>query len=152
MSKYTNLLKDPRWQKKRLEIMSRDQFKCTKCEDETEMLVVHHKYYDKARMPWEYPDKSLLTLCSSCHSQYHKDEREIIEGIIDNFKRSDFSLTDIWSLSNYMKRIDFIQPDERFISALKVILDDKENQQLIMDYFDGLPLSTKIELSLITQS
>jgi 5-methylcytosine-specific restriction endonuclease McrA len=30
---YSELLKSPKWQKKRLEIMSRDKFTCKKCGD-----------------------------------------------------------------------------------------------------------------------
>jgi len=61
-------LKDPRWQKKRLEIMNRDRFECICCgEDKGLQLHVHHTYYGKGKAPWEYPDDSLETLCEECH-------------------------------------------------------------------------------------
>ena len=66
--------KDPRWQKKRLEIMERDGFQCRECGDEDKTLNVHHRYYITGRKPWEYPDWSLTTLCYTCHDQHHKDE------------------------------------------------------------------------------
>ena len=62
---------DPRWQKKRLEIMQRDEFKCTECGDEQSTLHVHHLYYVKNREAWDYPAFSLTTLCESCHSTAH---------------------------------------------------------------------------------
>lgn len=38
---YYEQLKDPRWQKKRLEIMNRANFKCEECGDSENMLSVH---------------------------------------------------------------------------------------------------------------
>lgn len=70
--KYADKLKDPRWQKRRLEIMGRDHFKCCDCEAEDKTLAVHHLYYVSGREPWEYPDWSLSTLCESCHKQGHE--------------------------------------------------------------------------------
>lgn len=64
---YSELLKDPRWQQKRLEIMSRDGFTCLCCGDKTHTLHVHHRYYISGRMPWEYPDFCFQTLCNDCH-------------------------------------------------------------------------------------
>ena len=49
---YQELLKDPRWQKKRLEIMEEHNFKCENCGDETETLNIHHGYYAKDCDPW----------------------------------------------------------------------------------------------------
>lgn len=68
---YSELLKDPRWQKKRLEIMQRDGFACALCMDEKSTLHVHHKKYINGRAPWEYEDKFLITLCDSCHEKQH---------------------------------------------------------------------------------
>lgn len=43
--KYSEQLKHPKWQKKRLEILKRDKWKCKKCKDDTTTLNVHHKEY-----------------------------------------------------------------------------------------------------------
>lgn len=70
---YFELLKDPRWQRKRLEIMERDNFTCQECEDTEATLNVHHKAYAFKKMaPWEYPDDWLITLCEGCH-EYRSD-------------------------------------------------------------------------------
>ncbi len=37
-------------------------------------LHVHHTYYQHNKMPWEYPDESLQTLCINCHIQLHKEQ------------------------------------------------------------------------------
>lgn len=60
--------KDPRWQKKRLEILQRDNFTCIMCNDSESLLHVHHEEYIKNRKPWEYENDKLTTLCEDCHS------------------------------------------------------------------------------------
>lgn len=65
---YAKKLRDPRWQKKRLEILSRDHFTCNICADtETELHIHHKQYYDNYE-PWEYDDEDLVTLCKHCHA------------------------------------------------------------------------------------
>lgn len=71
MKTYSEKLKDPRWQKRRLEIMSRDNFKCCDCEESDKMLSVHHAYYVSGRDPWNYPEWALQTLCNECHKDRH---------------------------------------------------------------------------------
>jgi 5-methylcytosine-specific restriction endonuclease McrA len=36
-------------------------------------LHVHHKYYQKGRNPWEYPNEALTTLCWHCHEELHEN-------------------------------------------------------------------------------
>ncbi len=62
---YTEKLKDPRWQKKRLEILERDNWACKKCFDKKTTLHVHHKKYNGN--PWDSDDNDLITLCKNCH-------------------------------------------------------------------------------------
>jgi phage terminase large subunit GpA-like protein len=63
--KYSEKLKDVRWQKLRLEILQRDEWACQRCGDEKSTLHVHHKQYHGD--PWDAPAESLETLCESCH-------------------------------------------------------------------------------------
>lgn len=65
---YSEKLKDPRWQKKRLEVMQRDGFKCVACGDGDSTLNVHHRYYISGRNPWNYESDTLITLCEGCHT------------------------------------------------------------------------------------
>lgn len=69
---YSDLLKDPRWQKKRLEILSSDLWRCRECESKDKTLNVHHLYYIKGNAPWDYPNNALITLCENCHQEAHK--------------------------------------------------------------------------------
>jgi len=67
---YQEQYKDPRWQKKRLEIMKRDEFQCQSCGDKEATLNIHHAIpYKKDKFVWEYEDSDLLTLCEGCHTQ-----------------------------------------------------------------------------------
>lgn len=68
---YSERLKDPRWQKKRLQIMERDGFKCRLCTDTETTLNVHHIFYERGFEPWDYPDSSLFTVCEPCHKELH---------------------------------------------------------------------------------
>lgn len=66
---YSDLLRDPRWQRKRLEVMERADFTCEDCGDTTTTLNVHHTFYAKGRKPWEYELDTLKCLCESCHER-----------------------------------------------------------------------------------
>lgn len=66
---YAEKLRDPRWQKKRLQVFERDDFTCQGCADKERTLTVHHCYYQPKTQPWEYRDDSLVTLCDSCHNE-----------------------------------------------------------------------------------
>lgn len=77
---YLQKLQDPRWQKKRLEILKRDSFKCRDCGSEEKTLHVHHSLYQKGD-PWETHENFLRTCCADCHTQRQVIEREIREYI-----------------------------------------------------------------------
>lgn len=64
---YSEKLKDPRWQKKRLVILERDEFTCQSCFDSESTLNIHHKVYNKGKDPWDIDDCCLITLCEHCH-------------------------------------------------------------------------------------
>ena len=70
---YKEKLLDPRWQKKRLEILSRDEFACQMCGDAKSTLHVHHILYNNN--PWDIDDDKLITYCQHCHQfiEFSKD-------------------------------------------------------------------------------
>jgi hypothetical protein len=69
MSTYSDKLKDPRWQKKRLQILEEQKWKCIKCKDENTTLHVHHITYKRGNEPWDYPNSNLMCLCKDCHKE-----------------------------------------------------------------------------------
>lgn len=96
---YLAKLRDPRWQRKRLEIMNRDGFSCQSCFDTESTLSVHHRFYDRGKDPWEYPDEALVTLCQECHEidhQYENAPADLIRSLrFAGFLNSD--INDLWA-------------------------------------------------------
>ena len=91
-SEYSKLLLDPNWQKKRLEIMQRDNFKCCLCGDDKTTLNVHHIKYGYNTNPWNYPNDNFITLCQDCHQLKHDLENwecnnDIVFDKLSIFKR-----------------------------------------------------------------
>jgi hypothetical protein len=70
---YSEKLRDPRWQRKRLAVMERDNFTCRDCSATDQPLHVHHCYYAKGG-PWDTEDQLLLTLCADCHERRAEPE------------------------------------------------------------------------------
>ena len=71
MANYFMQRLDPRWQRRRLEIMERDNFTCTSCGRSNITLNVHHKQYISGHDYWDYQDSDLTTLCQECHKKQH---------------------------------------------------------------------------------
>mgnify|MGYP001454581542 CR=1 FL=1 len=88
---YLEKLKDPRWQKKRLEILNRDNWRCRACEADDEELHVHHISYITDD-PWDEDNDNLVTLCSECHKTWHTIydtglHPEYVYGIVDLYTK-----------------------------------------------------------------
>ena len=82
-STYSKKLLDPRWQRKRTEILQRDNFTCVNCGNDKETLHVHHlKYY---KNPWDVSNDFLETLCESCHRNEHFKDEKVIEDVFIDF-------------------------------------------------------------------
>lgn len=68
---YRKLLENPKWKIKAQFIRKRDNHKCCSCGKKSHRLQVHHTIYIKGLMPWEYDNKTLVSLCSVCHKKEH---------------------------------------------------------------------------------
>ena len=66
-TKYAKKYLDPRWQKKRLEVLDWYGWNCQMCGDGDSTLHVHHRYYRWGNDPWDYPNEALAVLCEKCH-------------------------------------------------------------------------------------
>ena len=75
---YFEKLKDPRWQKKRLEVLESNEWRCERCMDAESTLHVHHRQYFKGREPWDYEVGQLSALCEECHAATHEDEDKLL--------------------------------------------------------------------------
>lgn len=99
---YWEKLRDPRWQKKRLEIMEIHDFQCELCQSENSPLNVHHKVYFKNKEPWEYKNHQLSCLCESCHQIEHGLDEKFKDLISLAEIDGPFSKTDVyWLLSGF---------------------------------------------------
>ena len=110
--KYSDKLKDPRWQKKRLEIMDKAGFKCSSCGNSKDTLNVHHTVYIKNRYVWDYPDEYLRCVCDQCHSFYHLLTQRIatMVGLMD-LERLSFVVGSMLNVSGLMdknKQVQFL--------------------------------------------
>lgn len=98
---YSDKLKDPRWQKKRLEILERDGWKCSMCGDADSTLTIHHKYYIYNREPWEYSNETLITLCLDCHES-ETERKYIISDFAKVLLSMGFTNMDLEELLDYI--------------------------------------------------
>ena len=126
---YKEQYKHPKWQKRRLQILERDNFTCKKCGDTETTLHVHHLIYYKGRTVWNYIDFDLITLCEHCHVQ--------IENIKPNkadFKKIKIYKSNGWVAKNY---IMFVVVG----NVMSVEIFDKEDSFITGFNFHGYELS-----------
>ncbi len=113
---YSEKLKNPKWQRKRLEILERDDFKCVYCNDQETELQIHHLKYTE--QPWKSPNKDLITLCKHCHHVVSKDNNlKEVHSIIKNLYDKDgiISLTVKFKIDdNYQIGVYDISKDKCF--------------------------------------
>lgn len=127
MSKYSELLRDPRWQKKRLEILQRDDWHCQRCGAKDQTLHVHHCYYGKGKKPWEYENTSLLTLCLDCHEDESVNfSNADLSPFIQDLASFGLTQSDIEGLSMSIWQGKFIPPRRDLINLLTTIFTYKE--------------------------
>lgn len=114
-TEYSTKLKDPRWQKKRLEIFERDGWECQLCGDKDSTLVVHHRDYLRDKEPWDYPNSLLVTLCEDCHA-IEADRSEIEQSIIHDL-RAKFYTNDLSILEDGFEKLPDCDPSESWMIA-----------------------------------
>lgn len=104
---YSKKLRDPRWQRKRLEIMERDSFTCQSCYDNESTLNVHHTYYEYGNDPWDYPEGSLITLCERCHEIETKDGKHYKDYLVRQLCTKGFLSGHMHAFANIIAASDF---------------------------------------------
>ena len=108
MSQYAEWLKHPLWQRKRLEILQRDEFCCTRCNADEKTLHVHHGYYARGLKPWESEEETLYTLCEECH------ERE--QALLDRIQRRLGALGDhLETVLGFLDSLSAEHPSQAFV-------------------------------------
>jgi len=125
---YFEKLKHPKWQKKRLEILQRDDFTCVLCGEKEVTLHVHHVSYKYGYEPWDYPDNKLKTLCEYCHKREHSFGDAVLEEVKDGLKNGKFLYGHLVVMT-YLYEID---PDYRkMVDEKTKTLISNANQQYL---------------------
>lgn len=111
---YKEQIKSPKWQKRRLEIMEKDNFTCQLCGDTETMLNVHHLSYHRDRNIWEYEDWELMTLCENCHKDEHSSLDDL-NSYVESIKSRGVTMREIIALLNAIE-VDLYLGHDRVIS------------------------------------
>ncbi len=117
---YQELLRDPLWQRRKSEILNRDNFTCTACGNKEKTLHVHHIEYWSGRKPWEYPDDMLVTLCEDCHEKEH-DREKLETNLAQALKSKGFLVSDLFAFGTLLYH------DKTFCETLLKTLRDFQN-------------------------
>lgn len=119
---YKDKLLDPRWQRKKNDILQRDAYTCQnkKCNCTTRTLHVHHLDYIGSIEPWDYPNDMLITLCSDCHAK--EDGRpELEKNLANTLRLKGFLFSDLLAFSSK------IDTDILFTKTLLKVLREFQN-------------------------
>jgi len=127
MSEYSKKFKDPRWQKRRLEVLEKYGFECVNCGDDQNTLHVHHTHYIKGRNPWEYSDDELIVFCDKCHKAWH-DAKRIIDEAVGGIHIAE----DLIRIAGYAMAMND-GPSEKWLS------DDRTKKIGFSDFFRTTP-------------
>jgi len=133
--KYSEKLKDPRWQKLRLQILERDEWICQRCFNGESTLHVHHMVYTRGRDPWEYSCDSLITLCEECHNVEHELMEYSITELINSIKEKGFLSSDINNIASGFRQLKFAHGVVRCSETIAFALGNKEIMELIYDKY-----------------
>jgi len=134
---YADLLKDPRWQKRRLEILNRDNFTCQYCGADYMTLHVHHKAYSKEFMePWNYSDRALTTLCENCHKDAHNGMDEALDLLKEAIKIAGMLPKDIKEIAEGFINMDLQHAPEVMATSIKdTLLDYDLQEKMLINFF-----------------
>ena len=144
MSKYSEKLKDPRWQKKRLEILERDKWTCQLCFDKESTLMVHHLNYNKGKNPWDYPNSGLTTLCQECHQEEHEFRYGQEQALLGALRINGFFSEDLNLLAIAFYEIkDGYLPAVTASALYQTLRDEKLYKEMMDNYFISLKKEEK---------
>jgi len=74
---YLSKLQSPQWQKTRLKVLQRAEWRCQTCGEDLKPLTVHHGFYRYGVEPWDLPEDTLWCLCQDCHEEFQRDLLEL---------------------------------------------------------------------------
>src|SRR5688572_8092639 len=115
---YSDKLKNPLWQKKRLRIFERDDWTCFCCGRQTETLHVHHLFYLPDLNPWEYDDNFLITYCEYCHNTEHLIGNDLDDCLVELIRSKPLFITAVARLCILIeKHPPFLKNIKEFLNS-----------------------------------
>ncbi len=132
---YSEKLKDPRWQRKRLEVLHRDDFSCQKCGETKETLHVHHRRYIQGHEPWEYSDRDLVTLCELCHETETEIWPEAL-GIIEDVVRELWWADGVCEIASALHASGYIENSEAVPHMLYIMFQTAYGEKMRAVYWE----------------
>lgn len=130
----SELYKDPRWQKKRLEILEYNKWTCESCHSTENTLNVHHKYYEENKKPWDYEDEAFTVLCNKCHKEEHSLKNSADKKLIECFRKNGFNSKDLIYLSEILSEDVFDYCPMVFCESLKYA---KSNHKILDCFYES---------------
>lgn len=131
---YSEKLKNPKWQKLRLQIFERDKWTCRCCGNTSKTLHAHHKHYFHGTEPWDYPPEALVTLCEDCH-EIEFNRTEIERHLITTLRDRDFFVKDIIALSLLFKYMPITSSIPNILLATQKVLGNEKRQKDLVEKF-----------------
>jgi len=130
---YNSQYLDPRWQKKRLKILERDDWRCQICGNDEITLHVHHRLYIQNKSIWDYPDHLLITLCESCHES-EKEMKDYLN-CLNNVLKTRFFAGEIHSIYCGFGLMPMLEPPEFQASAIEWFLSQENCIRFMNDLY-----------------
>lgn len=132
---YQKKLLDPRWQKKRLEILDRDNWSCQSCCDNKKTLHVHHCAYQSID-PWDIENKHLITICEDCHKIETEKIKTMAIPVFRLLLKFGFLAKDFdWFLEKDFNNLELLHLQEVVLSAWFEALNNPKTQKYIIDEY-----------------
>lgn len=133
---YQEKLKDPRWQRKRLKILERDDFQCQRCCEVKNTLHVHHLKYEGSN-PWDTPDEYLQTLCENCHKEETENGSISAKELVNTIRSKGFLHDDLIELAEGFNKMEMVHVSGVVACALSYLLSNPEKMRCIVEeYFE----------------
>lgn len=136
---YAVKFKDPRWQKRRLEVMNDFGWHCQMCMDSDTTLHVHHRYYRRDTDPWDYPDTAFAVLCETCHEEETPRRKAAQQRLIEAVMSQLFARDTLDLAAAIASALDTAGLPEVTCTALCLKLEDREAvNALVSDYMRSI--------------
>lgn len=112
--------------------MSRDNFACRFCGDDTSQLHVHHIGYLGAK-PWDASDRMLITLCGECHEEEQLNLKST--NVSSELKQRGITSVGLEMIPKIFDKDRDWTTYEPAFHVLKMVVDDDEVWQLVNEEY-----------------